>query len=430
MKTGVEAPSEIAMKRIVRIPKMLDSFFNPLRKYFNSRSFEHFKVFCALMAMSSDSKTVNRLCSLLAFGPSRTKRNDFLIQSPWDEKRVLKHTAMDQLNDLYRPGEPLFLILDDSKKAKRGKHVEAVLKVFDPAAKRFITGHQFVTGTLYYRGITIPFALRLYLNRKTAKALKLPFSKLTALAVDMIEALQLPEAFKAKVYVLVDSYYFNQTILKAARAKGFFVIGALKKNRNLLIRGRKSKLGSYMHNLFKRETKQSATVQTQKGKRRYHYVSDIYTVSRVPDRLKIVFSKRGKQRKLLAIGCTDLKLAASSIILYYTFRWSIEVWFKQAKQHLGLGALHRIRWEGVVKHLHLSACAFSLLTHLALASEKGKSKILHAASSVLPARSELRDLFFEDAVDYFIEKELNQKPSADIVDLKKFLFQDDCKIAA
>ena len=302
---------------------MLDSFFNPLRNYFNVRSFEHFKVFCALMALSSDSKTVSRLSSFLAFGPSRGKRNDFLIQSPWDEQQVLKHTAMDQLRDLYRPGEPLFLIIDDSKKAKRGKHVEAVLKVFDPAAKRFITGHQFVTGTLYYRGITIPFALRLYLNRKSAKALKQGFKRLTALAVEIIEALQLPEAFKAKVYVLVDSYYFNQTILKAAKAKGFFVIGALKKNRNLLIRGRKCKLGIYMHNLFKRETKQSTTVQTQKGKRRDHYVWNTYTVSRVPDPLKVVFSKRGKQRNLLAIACTDLKLSASSIILYYTFRWSI-----------------------------------------------------------------------------------------------------------
>lgn len=410
---------------------MLDRFFNPLRKHFNVRSFEHFKVFCALMAMSSDSKTVNRLCSLLAFGPSRGKRNDFLIQSPWDEQQVLKHTAMHQFRELYRPGEPLFLIIDDSKKAKRGKHVEAVLKVFDPTAKRFITGHQFVTGTLYYRGITIPFAICLYLNRKSAKALKHPFKKLTALAVEIIEALQLPEAFKDKVYVLVDSFYLNQTILKAAKPKGFFVIGALKKNRNLLIRGRKCKLGPYMHNLFKREPKRSTTVKTQKGKRRYHYVSNTYTISRIPDPVKIAFSKRGNQRKLLAIACTDLRLAASSIILYYTFRWTIEVWFKQAKQHLGLGALHRIRWEGVVKHLHLSACAFSLLTHLALASEKGKSKILHAASSVLPARSELRDIFFEDAIDYFIEKELDQKPSADIVELKKFLFQNEAiKIAA
>ena len=49
---------------------------------------------------------------------------------------------------------------------------------------------------------------------------------------------------------------------------------------------------------------------------------------------------------------------------------------------------------------------------------------------MLPARSELRELFLRDSIDYFIEKELNHKPSADIVDLKKFLFQDDYKIVA
>jgi hypothetical protein len=374
------------------------------------------------MALTSESKTVLGLSNMLAFGPTRGKRNDFLIRSPWDERQVLKQTAMEQLKRLYQPGEPLFLILDDSKKKKRGKRVEAVLKTFDPAAKQFITGHQFVTGTLYYRGVTIPFGIRLYLNKVSAKALKQPRKKLTALASEIIQSLELPGSWKGKVYCLVDTAYFNKTTLRAAKSKGFFVIGALKKNRNLLIRGSKSKLDAYMRRLFQKKKKQTTRVKTKQGNRAYHFVSGIYSVSRIQDPVKLVFSRRGSRKKILAIASTDLSISPALIILYYTFRWTIEVWFKQAKQHLGLGALHRTRWEGVVKHLHLSACAFSLLTHLALLGEKGKLLTTHAASSVLPARSELRELFLRDSIDYFIEKELNHKPSADIVELKNFLF--------
>lgn len=412
------------MKRIVRIPNMLDSFL--------IRAFEHFKVFCALMALTTEPKTVHGLSSLIAFGPGRGRRNDFLIHSPWDEEQVLKHMALAQLRELYRPGEPLFLILDDSKKKKRGKRVEAVLKTFDPTAKQFITGHQFVTGTLSYRGITIPCGIRLYLNKTSAKALKQPRKKLTVLAAEIIQALELPRTWKGKVYCLVDTAYFNKTILQAAKIKGFFVIGALKKNRNLLIRGRRSKLEGYMHRIFQKKKRQTTRIKTKQGSRSYHFVSGLYSVSRIQDPVKLVFSRRGSQRKILAIASTDLSISPALIILYYTFRWTIEVWFKQAKQHLGLGAFHRTRWQGVVKHLHLSACAFSLLTHLALLGEKGKFLGTHAASSVLPARGELRELFLRDSIDYFIEKELNHKPSADIVDLKKFLFQPDelQKIAA
>jgi hypothetical protein len=375
--------------------------------------------------MSSEQKTVSRICSRLAFGSHRTKRNDFLIQSPWDETKVLKQIAIGQLKALYRPREPIFLVIDDSKKAKRGKRVEAVLKCFDPSPRQFIMGHQFVTAAIYYRGHTIPFAIRLYLNKASAKELKQTFKKLTALAAEIIDSFERPKEMKARVYVLVDSAYFNKPILKAAKDKRFFAIGALKKNRNLLIRGRKRKLNTYMHGQFQKGKKSKITIQTKRGKQTYRFLSGVFCVSRIPDALTLVFSRKGKHKKILAIGCTDPKLSASSIILYYSFRWSIEVWFKLGKQYLGLGALHRIRWEGVVKHLHLTACAFCLLTHLSLTDAKGKLKNIHAASSILPARDQLNDLFLEDAINYFVDKEQkNSKPSSEVIHLKRFLFDD------
>jgi SRSO17 transposase len=407
------------MKRIVRIPEALNDFFNPLKKHFNVRSFEHFKTMCALMALSSDNKTVRQVSSLISFGAHRSKRNDFLISSPWPEEKVLKDIALKQVKKHYKPGEPLFLILDDSHKVKRGHHVEGTNKIRDHATGIYVTGHRFLTATLYYRGRSIPFAVRAYLKPENAKKLKQPFKKLSTLAVEIIDSLEAPK--ETKVYILVDTYYTNKPIVKAAEAKGFFVIGALKTNRYLILKGHLKTLKSHMTYLFKRKRKDSRTVTFKKKK--YRFFSGRFKVRSLPlKRVTLVFSKMGHRKRLMPILCTDPKLSASSVLKYYAYRWTIEVWFKQAKQHLGLGALHRIRWEGVVKHLHLSACAFGLLTHLREKGEKGKLKTTTAVSSVLPARNELHDLFLEDAIDCFIEKERIKKPKAQVVKLKNYLF--------
>jgi hypothetical protein len=54
------------------------------------------------------------------------------------------------------PGETLYLIIDDSKKAKRGKAMDAVAKMKDPTIDAYIRGHQSICGLLVFRQQVIP----------------------------------------------------------------------------------------------------------------------------------------------------------------------------------------------------------------------------------------------------------------------------------
>jgi hypothetical protein len=123
--------------------------------------------------------------------------------------------------------------------------------------------------------------------------------------------------------------------------------------------------------------------------------------------VKAVFSKRKGESKIVALVTDDLRAAARSVVADYLKRWSIELLIKDEKQQLGLGDYRVLRYEAVVRHLHLVDCAHGCLTHAGLKQlrEQGetKKKVLH-----LPPISQLkvtmRQMIWDEAVEDVIKK--------------------------
>jgi len=69
--------------------------------------------------------------------------------------------------------------------------------------------------------------------------------------------------------------------------------------------------------------------------------------------VKVVYSTKKRQRKLLTIVSDDVTLSLKQIVRIYSYRWSIEVFFKNGKQNLVLGEYQTENYDGVVRHLHL-----------------------------------------------------------------------------
>ncbi|KAF3983345.1 MAG: transposase [Methylococcales symbiont of Hymedesmia sp. n. MRB-2018] len=59
--------------------------------------------------------------------------------------------------------------------------------------------------------------------------------------------------------------------------------------------------------------------------------------------------------------CTDTGLAATEILELYAMRWAIEVYFKEAKQHLGLLKEQSNHYAAYIASIHLTAIRFCLL---------------------------------------------------------------------
>jgi SRSO17 transposase len=176
--------------------------------------------------------------------PHRSRFNNFLSVDRCDYAAVLRLKA-DELLTLLAPakGETVELIIDDSKKQKRGKHIEAVGWIKDPLTGKTIRGHQFVTATVCFRGYTIPLGIRLYIKKEDSRVLSHPFKKTTELAAELIREFEAPQG--VHVRVLFDSYYLCPVVVKECRKKGFRFVSTLKSNRNLFKNGRKLKAGTH-----------------------------------------------------------------------------------------------------------------------------------------------------------------------------------------
>lgn len=163
-----------------------------------------------------------------------------------------------------RQGDVVEFILDDSKKQKRGKAMEAVNWIRAPLTGRNIRGHQYVTATIRFRGHTIPFGIRLYIKQEDCPSLNRKFKKTTQLAAELISEFEPPKS--VLVRVLFDSYYLCPVVVKACRKKGFRFVSRLKSNRNLFKNGRKLKTGGYGSRLLRRRPKKRFSICKSKGR--------------------------------------------------------------------------------------------------------------------------------------------------------------------
>ena len=66
------------------------------------------------------------------------------------------------------------------------------------------------------------------------------------------------------------------------------------------------------------------------------------------------------RRKYLA--CNDMRVTARQIVLGYRLRWTIELFHKTVKQHLGFEDVATSGFDSVLSHVHWVYCAYILFS--------------------------------------------------------------------
>jgi hypothetical protein len=388
--------------RIVRFPSKLEKFFSSLKTEFLFGHFDYFRMLVLLIAISWEDSNISSLCRHLdqRFFTHRTRYNNFLTSVRWNPEEALAKKAYEILKSLnLKKGEEIYVLVDDTKKDKRGKTMDAAGWVHDPVSGRAIWGHQYVKATLLVRGITIPFGIRLYVKDKDCDELSVPFVKVTELAAGLISSFKAPAGIK--VTVLFDSYYLCPAVIKACRERGFHFISTLKSNRNLKKRGKKLKSGSYGQYCFRTGNKLKMKVKKEHRTVTYTYIdAGIIDISKI-GKAHVVFSRKNKEKQIIALVTDHPKLKASEIIKTYSLRWHIEVFFKDSKQLLGLGRYQNRSYKAAVTHLHLVSFAYALLTHIAITSTCAKEKKNNKQrQSVRDLQNAVRRIIWDDTALY------------------------------
>ncbi|MED4164411.1 transposase [Halalkalibacterium halodurans] len=276
--------------------------------------------------------------------PAKDAVYRFLNHSKYNWRRflqLLSSHAIGKTTQLTSHTRPKVLIVDDSTYERdRSKSVELLARCHDHSAhkKRFYKGFRMLTlgwsdGATF---IPVDFALLSSIKSQINGILS-KIDKRTSGYKRRVEALQkspdvvenmVQRALNAGIdasYVLMDTWFTHQPLIKAITSQGIDVIGMVKAlNQRYLINGQSVSL--------KQLYKIAKPTQGHKS-----ILRSIHTVQVNEVPVKIVFVRnRNKKSEWLAILSTDCTLEDQEIIRIYGMRWDIEVFFKTSKSLLKL----------------------------------------------------------------------------------------------
>jgi len=348
----------------------------------------------AAIVCESPHKTLTSLYGLIVDAPHPSNAADCLRISPWSADDLREPLREFTIGDLMQSaglleGEALWVSIDDSltEKDKGTTCLEAVNWHHDHTKstskkQAFTNGTQHVEVRIQLGNQAYVYDWGLYmrektvrrLNRKRRKGQRLSFRTkyniARAILVDLKQ--RLPARFP--VYVLFDSWYASNKLLKFCRRQGWHVICAIKSNRTL----DGIKLSKWNQRLKHQPYTRVTPTATDQRKRPYLVRARKGKLKNVPFEVCVLISKRHHGDKYPKYFlCTDLSLSPRQILTFYKKRWPIEVDNYYVKQLLGLGDFRVQSYEAAEKWFAIVFLAYTFLQwRLNHASKKERFKVV------------------------------------------------------
>jgi len=242
------------------------------------------------------------------------------------------------------PGSTNVVIADDSLLGKRGKQIPSVSKAYDHCTHHFKNAQTILTIGENINGLFYPLKILFSQNKEKPSSKQ----KTTCKGKKKLQARRKKEQQQTKNDMLVnwlkahpestdvivaDSWYTNAYLIEAChdwihstfigQLKGNLILRVDHKRMNVNELVSTSKMNRCVHLNGKTIQYRSYNVQIQS--------------IRIPVKIVVTQLENGARAALVS---SDSQLSGEDIIRYYAQRWSIESFFKMAKQNLGLGDCH------------------------------------------------------------------------------------------
>lgn len=283
-------------------------------------------------------------------------------------------------------------VLDDSVRKRRGKKMEGVSCHFDHTEGRHVMGQQVLTLGLVTEALFMPIDSQLYVSESRVQGLIRAFQdgrSFVAKRFDEAVDQSKPEIAKGMLrrakrhgiqadYLVADAWFGTKSMIETALSLD--VVGLLRMKKNKLKyramdpHGRIEALdanGLY-HQAVKGEWKKvcgmpyravtldvSLDIATDKNKE-----PNIINVRLLFVRGATAQSKPCVSKKDWALFLTtDPEMSMTEMLEIYALRWSIEVYFKEAKQHLGFLKEQTWTFASHTASIHLTAIRYLMLVY-------------------------------------------------------------------
>lgn len=303
-------------------------------------------------------------------------------------------------------------VVDDSIGQRFGKKMPGVSSHFDHTSGRHVMGQQVVSLGFSCEDGFVPLDNELFISQTKAQGLHQPFRdgrSTVAKRYRIAQQQTKPEMVKGMIhralragiladYFLADAWFGSKPMIRLSQEASLTAVLRMKKN-NL-----KYRLSEYHNGSMERQEMDVQALYRHCVRKAWQKIpgqayraqvvdvelnlaeSDKVAAQWVTVRLLFVRgnadttkSKAGKHDWAVFLS-TDTALTASKILELYAMRWSIEVYFKEAKQHLGFLKEQSNHYAAYLASIHLAAIRFCLLVI---------AKQTKGISGIAPMRQEL-----------------------------------------
>lgn len=350
--------------KILEIPTEFRQMLTPFRQFMTAPQFKHFTRYVfGLIIAEKKKKTVEGINAIYAEKKDRSNLTRFMIESPFEMEPILNKALEKHWKHLnIRVGFNLFLVIDDSETEKSGRHMEgAGFFKCHSGEKKYIFGHNFVLMLASLNSVAVPVGIMLYLKEEYCKKNQIPFKTKNQLAAQLIKGFRAPRALR--VSVLFDSWYLNPTVVEICQEKGYPYISQTKNNRTIYVEGKKFSAAHYAKRQRGRALK--LTTYVPRSHNSPVKAKSLLVKLNQLGKVRLVVS-RNERREYVFLVTDHLRLPMVEVIRRYDLRWDIEGYFRDAKQHLGLGDYQMRSLQGIVRHLYTVMIACILLAQLKL----------------------------------------------------------------
>ena len=311
-----------------------------------------------------------------------------------------------------KPTSKKAFVVDDSIVQRFGKKMPGVSSHFDHTSGRHVMGQQVLTLGLSCEAGFVPLDSELFISQTKAHELHQPFQDgRSTVAKRYREAQQrtkpemvrtmIQRALRADIeadYLLADAWFGTKPMIRMCQDTSLVAVLRMKKNKmkyrfSEYARGKTMSRELDIQALYKRCVRK--IWQTIPGQAYQAKVVDVELNlaenDKAPEqwtKMRLLFVRGNADGSQNTVGkhdwavflSTDTALSAANILELYAMRWAIEVYFKEAKQHLGFLKEQSNHYAAYIASIHLTAIRFCLLVI---------AKQMHGESSIALMRKKL-----------------------------------------
>jgi hypothetical protein len=300
------------------------------------------------------------------------KLHHFLTESTWSANKINERRLeiMSKCNQT-RISQGFSLIVDDSGHRKTGNFTAGVGRQYIGEIGKTDNGNVVVTTHLYDGKKSLPLDIELYQHATSlAEGKKDPeFKKKPTLALELIDK-SLRRGYRPGI-VLIDSSYGNNTsFLKELEEKKLNYIGGIAKNRNILVKNKSGiseeiRIDEYAQWILSEEFQE---IQILGEKPRTLWVAIIEAeISKLIGQRKIAIVmsapvfEDAEDIDYLITNVEGEKVTEQWIVVTYSERNWVEVFYREAKGWLGLSEYQVREKKSLERHFILVFCAYTFI---------------------------------------------------------------------